>query len=134
MNSKSKAAIKAKVIPLPFKKITNQYLQKIAIATQRKVEIIDLKRIIYFKASSNYTEIHLDNMEMLLASITLKKFEQKLNPKTFLRIHQGYIVNSNYISAYLLDSQVVQLTDSLLIPVSRSKRPIITQFINQITL
>lgn len=58
---------------------------------------IDAKDICYFQADNNSTDIHLNNGEMVTAFKTLKHFEGIL-PTPFVRIHNSYIVNRNYIS------------------------------------
>jgi DNA-binding LytR/AlgR family response regulator len=58
---------------------------------------IDAKDICYFQADNNSTDIHLKNGEMVTAFKTLKHFEGIL-PAPFVRIHNSYIVNRNYIS------------------------------------
>lgn len=58
---------------------------------------IDSDEICYFQADNNSTDIHLKNGEMITAFKTLKHFESVLsNP--FIRIHNSYIVNRNFIS------------------------------------
>lgn len=58
---------------------------------------IDAKDICYFQADNNSTDIHLNNGEMITAFKTLKHFEGVLqNP--FVRIHNSYIINRDYIS------------------------------------
>lgn len=58
---------------------------------------IDAKDICYFQADNNSTDIHLNNGEMITAFKTLKHFEGIL-AFPFIRIHNSYIVNRNYIS------------------------------------
>lgn len=58
---------------------------------------IDANDICYFQADNNSTDIHLNNGEMVTAFKTLKHFEGILS-FPFLRIHNSYILNRNYIS------------------------------------
>jgi DNA-binding LytR/AlgR family response regulator len=58
---------------------------------------IDAKDICYFQADNNSTDIHLNNGEMITAFKTLKHFESVL-PNPFIRIHNSYIINREYIS------------------------------------
>jgi DNA-binding LytR/AlgR family response regulator len=58
---------------------------------------IDAKDICYFQADNNSTDIYLNNGEMITAFKTLKHFEGILS-FPFIRIHNSYIVNRNYIS------------------------------------
>ncbi|MFV8341395.1 LytR/AlgR family response regulator transcription factor [Flavobacterium sp. XS2P39] len=58
---------------------------------------INAKDICYFQADNNSTDLHLNNGEMITAFKTLKHFEGILSAP-FIRIHNSYIVNRNYIS------------------------------------
>ena len=58
---------------------------------------IDANDICYLQADNNSTDIHLNNGEMITAFKTLKHFEGVLS-YPFIRIHNSYIVNRNYIS------------------------------------
>jgi len=53
--------------------------------------------ICYFQADNNSTDIHLNSGEMVTAFKTLKHFESILT-FPFIRIHNSYIVNRNYIT------------------------------------
>ena len=58
---------------------------------------IDAKDICYLHADNNSTDIHLNTGEMITAFKTLKHFEGVLS-FPFIRIHNSYIVNKDYIS------------------------------------
>ncbi len=53
--------------------------------------------ISYFQADNNSTDIYLNSGEMITAFKTLKHFEQVLS-YPFIRIHNSYIINRNYIA------------------------------------
>lgn len=53
--------------------------------------------ICYFQADNNSTDIYLNSGEMVTAFKTLKHFEFVLS-HPFVRIHNSYIINQNYIS------------------------------------
>ncbi|MRX69151.1 two component transcriptional regulator, LytTR family [Flavobacterium resistens] len=53
--------------------------------------------ICYFQADNNSTDIYLSSGEMVTAFKTLKHFESIL-VHPFIRIHNSYIINQNYIS------------------------------------
>ena len=69
----------------------------ICIKSYGDYRYIDAKDICYFQADNNSTDIHLNNGEMVTAFKTLKHFEGILS-HPFIRIHNSYIVNRNYIS------------------------------------
>lgn len=58
---------------------------------------IDSKDICYLRADNNSTDIHLSNGEMITAFKTLKHFEGVMT-YPFVRIHNSYIANVDYIS------------------------------------
>jgi two-component system LytT family response regulator len=58
---------------------------------------IDVAEISYFQADNNSTDIYLNSGEMVTAFKTLKHFASILS-HPFVRIHNSYIINQNYIS------------------------------------
>lgn len=58
---------------------------------------ISASDISYFQADNNSTDIYLNSGEMITAFKTLKHFEGVLSDP-FIRIHNSYIINKNYIS------------------------------------
>ncbi|MCP2028212.1 DNA-binding LytR/AlgR family response regulator [Flavobacterium sp. HSC-32F16] len=58
---------------------------------------INADDISYFQADNNSTDIYLNSGEMITAFKTLKHFEQVLS-YPFIRIHNSYIINRNYIA------------------------------------
>ena len=58
---------------------------------------IEAKDICYLQADNNSTDIHLNTGEMITAFKTLKHFEGLLT-YPFVRIHNSYIVNIDYVS------------------------------------
>ena len=58
---------------------------------------IDAKDIAYLQADNNSTDIHLNSGEMITAFKTLKHFEGVMK-HPFVRIHNSYIVNIDYVS------------------------------------
>lgn len=72
---------------------------KITIPQLDGFKVIKSSDILYCKADDNYTEIHLKK-GLLVASKTLKHFEQSLQKFGFARIHKSYVVNVNAIVRY----------------------------------
>jgi DNA-binding LytR/AlgR family response regulator len=58
---------------------------------------ISASDISYFQADNNSTDIYLNSGEMITAFKTLKHFENVLE-YPFIRIHNSYIINRNYIA------------------------------------
>ncbi len=74
--------------------------QKIAIQTLDGFELVKEEEVIRLEAKGNYTEIILKDKSKLLASKSIKDFEDILNTDVFFRIHNSHIVNLNFIKKY----------------------------------
>jgi acetoacetate decarboxylase len=80
-----------------------------------------IDEILYLKASSAYTEIYLNKGHCIIASRTLKSFEEALeNP--FVRVHNSYIVNMNFIKNFDKSDAILYLENGQSIAVSKSKK------------
>lgn len=69
----------------------------ICIKSYGDYRYINAEDICYFQADNNSTDIYLNSGEIITAFKTLKHFEAVL-AFPFIRIHNSYIVNRNYIS------------------------------------
>lgn len=92
---------------------------------------IDSNEICYFQADNNSTDIHLKNGEMITAFKTLKHFETVLsNP--FIRIHNSYIVNRNYISRIHTGNSLCYIKKTTIkLPFSKSYKANVDFIINE---
>lgn len=96
---------------------------KIAISTQNSLLLFEVGDIMYLNATRNYTTIYFKDHPKLIASKTLKDFEDLLPPGIFFRIHHSYIININYIKKYLKgEGGQVELDDGTVLDVSRRKK------------
>ncbi len=71
--------------------------ETLCLKSYRDFQYIDTNDILYLKADNNATEFIMKDGTVHNAFKTLKTFEGQM-PKNFIRIHQSYIVNTNYIS------------------------------------
>ncbi len=86
--------------------------KKIALPQLGGISFIEVDDMVSLQADSNYTIIHMNNMQKLVISKTLKDFEELLDQTQFARIHKSYIVNLRYIKEYsTTDGGVVKMTD-----------------------
>lgn len=69
----------------------------ICVKSYGDYRFINASEIFYLKADNNSTDIHLKTGDVITAYKTLKHFEQVLD-SPFLRIHNSYIVNIDYVS------------------------------------
>jgi two-component system LytT family response regulator len=86
--------------------------KKIALPQLGGIIFIEVDDIVSLQADSNYTIIHLNTMQKMVISKTLKDFEELLDASQFARIHKSYIVNLRYIKEYSsIDGGIVKMTD-----------------------
>ncbi len=86
--------------------------KKIALPQLGGISFIEVDNIVSLQADSNYTIIHMNTMQKMVISKTLKDFEELLDRTEFVRIHKSYIVNLRYIKEYsTTDGGMVKMTD-----------------------
>lgn len=100
---------------------TEQALPERLVLEQRdKVWTVDLKDILYLEGARNCQMIHIAGEQ---APVPLRRpmqeLESELQPKGFVRIHKGYLVNCDYIR--LIEDGQVRLTNGESLPLSRRK-------------
>jgi len=104
--------------------------KKIAIHTQEAMYFFDLDEITRFEANSNYTFIYFANGTKMLASKTLKEFEELLPPKQFFRVHHSSIINLKFVRKYLKsDGGTIEMADGTHVDISRRKKEDFLQII-----
>ncbi|MBT8204448.1 MAG: LytTR family DNA-binding domain-containing protein [Eudoraea sp.] len=95
----------------------------LCLKSYKDYHYIDTNDILYLKADSNTTDFHLKDGRVISAFKTLKTYENQL-PKNFIRVHQSYILNRNYVSRINYGKSVCALkSGKTQLPFSRSYRP-----------
>ncbi|HXB06945.1 MAG TPA: LytTR family DNA-binding domain-containing protein [Puia sp.] len=74
--------------------------QKMAIPTITGLIFIPVQDIVRFEAKGNYTTIFLSNGGTVLATRTIKDYEDVLPEAIFCRIHSSHIINLSRIEKY----------------------------------
>lgn len=94
--------------------------KKIALPQIGGMSFVDIDDIVSLQADSNYTIIHLCNMQKIVISKTLKDFEELLDQTQFARIHKSYIIHLKYIKEFTSsDGGLVKMSDGNQWSVSR---------------
>lgn len=105
--------------------------KKMAISTETGIEFVKFNSIIYLEAQNNYTKINLLDGTSIIASKTLKSFDELLPSELFFRIHKSYLINMNFVKRfYKIDDFLVELTTGEKLPLSYRKK---NEFISAIT-
>jgi two-component system LytT family response regulator len=116
----------ARIIPLQDFNIRQSkpaFSQNIFVCNKECIFVINPYDILFLKAEGSYATIQLSNGKKHLASKTLKSFMPKLSSNHFMRVHNSYIVNINFIEKILRNSQMhLILAGGFSIPISRNKQ------------
>ncbi len=120
---------------LELKKVLNTFTQqktikKIALPLAGKIIYLEPDDILFCKADGNYTEIFLKDGKKEMVSKKIKNVENLINNNSFFRVHNSYLVNIHYIKEFIKSGgQYLVLKDQTKIPVSRSKKEDLLQFL-----
>ena len=107
-----------------------KHFQKLAIPTLEGLVFYELGDIVWLIADSNYTLFCFKDRTRMLASKTLKNFEELLPSNTFFRPHHSCIINLNHIKRYIKgDGGQIEMMDGTYMDVSRRKRDEFLQLI-----
>ena len=97
--------------------------KRIAIPARDGLQFVKIEDIIYLEASVNYTMIYLSGGERLIASRSLKEFEELLPQDNFVRIHHSYIINVNCVERYIRgEGGQVVLSNNVTLDVAKRKK------------
>jgi len=101
---------------------STELINRVAVRTAQKIQVIPVKDIHYLEAADDYVMIHTADGRYLKEK-TMKYFENHLDHHQFVRIHRSYILNMtemNKIERYEKDSHVVVLKNNDQLKVSAS--------------
>jgi len=107
--------------------------QKITLPTTNAYEIVYIKDIIRCEADGSYTSFHLTDKRKLLASASLKHYEDLLPQNQFLRIHHHHLINISHVIRYLkTDGGYAVMSDGSQLEISRRKKDDFLAMLNKI--
>lgn len=97
--------------------------KRIVLPSVHGFELVPVQHIIRCEAERNYTTFYLDGDKKIIASRTLKEFEEMLSPLGFFRVHQSHLVNlSKVVRYYKGQGGELEMSDKFHVPVSRMKK------------
>lgn len=101
LKQEEKQVVSEEEIPIEIKEVVVPHIMEqpliLCIKSYGDYRYMNAADICYFQADNNSTDIYLSSGEMITAFKTLKHFESIL-VHPFIRIHNSYIINQNYIS------------------------------------
>jgi len=103
------------------KQVIHNTSDTLILSLQDSFQVVDLKDLMYCESDKGYTTFYLSNGKKHLASKSLKEFETQLTQQAFIRPHQSFIVNLQFIDRYD-KSGTIHLKNGRKIPVSSRKK------------
>jgi len=106
---------------------------KIAISSSNSKEFIQIENIIRLEASGSYTNIHLTNERVIVASKKIKEFEDILSDHLFVRIHNSHMINLNEVTKYYKhEGGWIGLSDGSEVPLARRRKSLFDMMMGKI--
>lgn len=103
--------------------VNNPADYKLALPTAEGLAFVNVKEVVYLKASGSYTEIVMKDGQKHLVSRHLKEYDEVLADQNFFRIHHSALINVNFIRNYVRgDGGYVVMSDGTSLDVSRRKK------------
>lgn len=96
---------------------------KINIAADGKVYLLDKNDVIMLKSDKSYTTLYLTSDQQIVVSKTLKEVEKKFQFSQFYRVHNSYLINLNHVKEYLkgLGGELI-MSNGYTAAISRNKK------------
>ena len=96
---------------------------KINIAADSKIYLLDKEDVVMLKSDKSYTTIFLKDEKSILVSKTLKEVEKKFSFSQFFRVHNSYLININHIKEYSKsDGGELIMSNGMRAGISRNKK------------
>lgn len=107
--------------------IPNSFASYLFVRSEKRIEKIEWKDILYIESLGNYVNIYTDSKK-IVAYLTLKGLETQLPPNEFIKTHQSFLVNISRINA--IEGNAIKINNASL-PISRNYRDALMQIVEQ---
>lgn len=102
------------------KQLPKETSHTLCLKSYKDFQYLDTDEILYLKADNNATDFIMKDGSTISAFKTLKSFEDKL-PRNFVRVHQSYILNVNFVSRINYGKSICALkTGKMQLPFSKT--------------
>ncbi|GAB3518431.1 LytR/AlgR family response regulator transcription factor [Emticicia fontis] len=91
---------------------------------------IDPNTILFMKADSNYTEVHLNDGNKILSATNLGSLAKRLPEGQFIRANRSVLINLDFLTDYQRRGKAITLNNNEVILVSRRRTKQVTRSIN----
>ncbi len=95
---------------------------------------IPIETIYSLQSFSNYTKVTTTHGMEAMSGYTLKTYEEKCNNSSLLRVNNGLIINTNFVTTYYFNNEggsYLKLIDGTKIRISRARLPLVRSFFKE---
>lgn len=117
----SETSVQKEQFQIVENQLLNNQKDRLILRLQDEFQVIEFKYLEYCQSDKGYTSFYLSNGKSYMASKPIKEFESQLPTNNFIRTHQSFIVNMDYIDKYDKNGYVILKSDTK-IPVSSRKK------------
>lgn len=102
---------------------TKEKLSTLSVPTGDGYLMLKISDIVWCAAANYYTVFHLQNKTEIVATKTLKDFEELLSDSGFIRIHHSHMINIAHMKRYIKgEGGQVEMSNGKTLDVSRRKK------------
>ncbi|CAM1361483.1 conserved hypothetical protein [Tenacibaculum litopenaei] len=80
--------------------MTYERPHKLIVKDKHGLQIITINDIFHLEANGSYTEFFIKDQHSLMATKSIKEYQNLLPNQTFFRCHQSFLVNLNHLIRY----------------------------------
>lgn len=112
---------------------SNKGPKKVVLKTSDSIHIVNLSDVIHCEASSGYTTFYMADKTRVVVTRPLADYDEMFSEHNFVRIHQSFLVNINFIKRYEKgDGGNVVLTNETILPVATRKKEQLMQVLSKL--
>lgn len=99
-------------------------LNKLALPTQTGTLFVDFSAVIRIQSANKFSVVYTTDKKQHIVSRPLSRFEEVLEGKGFLRVHDSHLINLNHLKRYARDGKTAEivLSDDSKVPVSARRK------------
>lgn len=101
--------------------LINRLKNKLVLSLQEGYQVIDFKTLMYCKSDKGYTTFFMQDGKSYIASKPIKEYEGQLPEIHFIRTHQSFVVNMNFVDRYDKNGYIF-LKSGVQIPVASRRK------------
>lgn len=101
---------------------------KLALSTTEGTYFYKPEQIVRLEGESNYTRFFFTEKKPILASKTLREFEDILTMHGFIRIHKSHLINKKHITK-LSGNGILTMSDKSTVEISRRRKAEIAEYL-----